>query len=91
MVTESSETTAIVPVATQPSESTALVSVPPTEETAIVPVPQNENEEETEAQEQAQENELSPVGSGYIYDDEVLNEVLFDQFGTRRAEQKNVE
>ena len=82
VITESTECTAIVPVATQPSESTALVPVPETEETAMVLV----NQDEDESQEQTEEDDMPPVGSGYVYEDGVLNEVLSDRFGARRRE-----
>ena len=41
---------------------------------------------ETEVQESNTEDERPPIGSGYVYDDQVLNELLSDRYGTRRAE-----
>ena len=70
-----------------PSTSTAIVPLPPlppTEETAIEAVGHTQDLEEGDEQEE--EDERIPTGSGYVYDDEVLNELLSDRFGTRRAE-----
>ena len=75
------ETLAIVPHSNFPPVDPPETAAP---ETALVDI--NIETEETDPDIQEEEDESVPLGSGFVYDDETLNELMNDVLGTRRVE-----